>query len=220
MLDAIIANRQQKMEATRYYAATLQVTSPNAGNAAQQVLDAEEATTRRIQGLASIARAAGTLTEAETQVVDSIVSEATSPMGIVGEASVVALASEIAARLGKMPAAFAMTSMRIGTMVQARQQLLRDQMGLVSTQPQKMDQAAFDAARTFNELTSAIGTTMLQVQQLGNRVTPEQIARIDQMVAAVDQPGVVPIPLLQVLTQVVLEVTATAAASAAAGRPA
>jgi hypothetical protein len=203
-INGVVQARQQSTAASRASIGQAALLPGQAALAQVQsiLVDSDEATTRRLQGLAAIVTGAGQLSAGESALAQQIVQQASAPGGVANEADVVRLASRIQERTGAIPAGVARASEVIGQIVAERQRTLRAS----ASTPGVSDPAGLAAQlAAYNDLTSRIGKTMLAVQKLGQVVPADQQQAMLAAASAAQQPGADPQQLLATLQSIVVQ---------------
>lgn len=174
-LEQVIAQRDSRIAAFR----AQQAQSAAADGPSHVLADAADSTTRRLKGLAAALRSAGSLTAAETTLLDTIISGATQA-GTGVEPEIVALASQIEYRNQRISQELGRASAAVGQLVGNRQQQLRQWMIQIQTAGAAPSADVLAQARAYNELTNRVGTGLATLQKRGALITPVQAAAIEQ----------------------------------------
>jgi hypothetical protein len=181
-------------------------------NAEKQIQDARDATTRRMQGLAAIMQKAGSLTSIEVSKINDIVNGnvdgAGESVAIGNESDIVGLASQIEERAGMIsPAVYQASAAAVG-LVSQRQRFVNQSMMNVINGNVTPDASIWQRTQSYNDMTSAIGTGINKVQQLGAKVTDQEaqaiLAAANSVMNSVD-----PTKLLNTINAVIQEASAS-----------
>lgn len=201
-LDGVIAQREKQTAAARVALAAEQASGPaGAARAALEavIVDADEATTRRLKGLEISVKSAVQLTPQEMGVLRSIVTANVTPGVPVSEQQVVTLQAVIEQRLGRLSTPMAVFTAKMSESVQARQRSLAASVSGALNGVAALDTTLAPRLAEYNELTNQLGTTMVKLQQLGAKVTDLDVQLITTVAQAIKDFDVDPKALLSVM---------------------